>query len=338
MNFKKSKGILCLVVVLLAVSVFLFGCGPKDAESDQDSTGQAGSGETIQYLMGTGNSGGAFYYLGAALSQVINDHSDRLNFTPQTTAGSGENVRLVNEKTVEFALGSTTTEVLAFKGEGPYKDAPLTNIRGIAGGYIQPVHFTVKADSSIKNLADFKGKKIGMPAGVIATTVAQEVLRQYGLEPGSDYTVVNIGYSEQVDAIKNGNIDGAIQGVALPVPAVTEMDSTFGVRLIGIDKQDAIDTVNSSLATVAFTIPKGTYPGVQEDVQTVGFPADLIVHKDVPEDVVYEFMQILYDNHDEWVKGYAAAEGFNLDNAIIPGWIELHPGAVKYFKEKGLLK
>lgn len=338
MKLKKSQGIVWFLVILLSLTVFLIGCGAKDTEPGQGDKEQASSEAPIQYLMGTGNSGGAFYYLGAALSQVINSHSDRLRFTPQTTAGSGENVRLVNEKTVEFALGSSTTEVLAVNGEGPYQGTPLTDLRGMAGGYIQPVHFTVKADSKIKSFADFKGKKIGMPAGVIATTVAQEVLRQYGLEAGKDYTVVNIGYSEQVDAIKNGNIDGAIQGVALPVPAVTEMDSTFGVRLISIDKEEVITNVNNKLATVSTVISKGTYAGVEEDVQTVGFPADLIVHKDIPDDVVYEFLTIMYDNHDEWVKGYAAAEGFNYDNAIIPGWIELHPGAEKYFKEKGLLK
>jgi len=337
-KLKKSQAMVGLLAVLLSLTVFLAGCGPKEGEQSQGDSEQAGSPETVQYLMGTGNSGGAFYYLGAALSQVINNHSDHLNFTPQTTAGSGENVRLINEKTVEFALGSSTTEILAVKGEGPYQGTPLTDIRGVAGGYIQPVHFTVKADSNIKSLADFKGKKIGMPAGVIATTVAQEVLKEYGLEPGKDYTAVNIGYTEQVDAIKNGNIDGAIQGVALPVPAVTEMDSTIGIRILSIDKPEVLEKVNSTLATVTTIIPKGTYPGFQEDVQTVGFPADIIVNKDVPDDVVYEFLTIMYDNHDEWVKGYAAAEGFNYENAIIPGWIDLHPGAVKYFKEKGILK
>lgn len=306
--------------------------------ADAKTSSQSSSKKRVELLLGTGNSGGAFYYLGAALCQIINKYSTRMHITPQQTAGSGENDRLVNEKSVEFALGSSTTEVLSSQGLGPYKGTPLTNIRGLAGGYIQPVHFTVKADSQINKLVDFRDKKIGMPAGVITTTIAQAILREYGLEPRKDYTPINMGYSGQVDAIKNGTIDGGVQGTAIPVPAVLEMDTTFGIKLISIDNENVIKKINKELGTVAFTIPKGTYPKFNKDVRTVGFAADLIVNKDVPNDIVYEFLTILYKHHDEWVKDYAAAKGFTYKNAMLPGWIKLHPAAIKYFKEKGVLK
>lgn len=310
------------------------GASTKSAATAATPTGSAnGTHKTLRLTIGTGNSGGTYYYIGAAIASLVSKYNKDIQMTPQSTGGSAANDRLVDTGSVQLGLGAIPTDVAAVEGRKPFKK-PLKNLRGMVGGYVQPVHIVVRADSGIKSIAGLQGKSVAMPPGAITFLYGQDILKDYKVSAKID----PMGYSNMVSALQNHQISAAFLGAGIPVSAVEQMATTFPIRILPVDKPQVVSELAKSVEALPTTIPANTYKGVGYPVKTVGFAATLVVNKSVPNWAVEAILKTIYSHHAQLVKTVKAAQGFSLKNAAVPHWIPLDPGAAAYLKQVGALK
>lgn len=320
------KRLLAITVICLLAIGMLAGCGSQETAK-----------KTTQLILATGGTAGTYYPLGGAMAQIFNTKVPNVNVTAQSTGASVENLRLVNKKEAELAIVQNDMMDYAYNGKEAFKEK-LPNIRGIAILYPEIIQIVVSADSGINSIADFKGKRIGVGApgsGTEANT--RQLLDVYGL----DYKVMNphyLSFAECADRFKDKQIDGFIFTTGIPNSAVQEIASQHSIKLVSIPDDMIAKLVQKYPFLTAFTIPANTYKGQTEPVKTVAVQATLIVNPDVKEDIVYNITKALFENQADLAKAHAKGKELSLEKAVKGMSIPLHPGAAKYYKEKGIIK
>lgn len=194
------------------------------------------------------------------------------------------------------------------------------------------------SSGDIKSVEDLKGKRVSVgDAGSGVEFNARQILNAYGIS-FDDIEVNNLGFGDSADALKDGKIDAFFCTAGAPTTAITELATTNSINLLGIDDEHAAALQNDYAFYTQYTIPGGTYKGVDDDVVTVAVKATLIVSDELSEDVVYDLVKGLFDNKDAITAGHA--KGAELDPAYAVDGISVkfHPGAEKYFKEAGVLQ
>lgn len=314
-----------LVLVLVAAA-----CGTK--ESGGESTG--GTTLPSQLVIATGGTSGTYYPLGGGIAKIITDNTE-VTATAQTTGGSVENMRLLGNKEVELAFVQNDIADYASKGTFMFEGSKVDNLQGLATLYNETVHIVLPADSSISSVADLAGKKVSVGApgsGVEAN--ALQVLEVYGLT-FDDLKAEHLSFGDSVSKIQDGNLDAAFVTAGAPTSAVTELSATKGVKLISLEA-DKIDALIAKYPYyVKEVIPADTYPGTPETT-SVAVKAMLAVSKDLPEDFVYEVTKALFENTNHLVAINQRAESITKENAVQGLNLEIHPGALKFYKENGL--
>ncbi|MFN7249451.1 MAG: TAXI family TRAP transporter solute-binding subunit [Anaerobacillus sp.] len=311
-----------LVLVLMLVAT---ACGTKED-----------TGEYLpnQLVIATGGTSGTYYPLGGGIAKIITDNT-QVSATAQTTGGSVENMRLLGAKEVELAFVQSDIADYAFNGTFMFEGTKVENLQGLASLYNETVHIVVPADSAISSVADLAGKKVSVGApgsGVEAN--ALQVLEVYGLT-FDDLKAEHLSFGDSVSKIQDGNLDAAFVTAGAPTAAVTELSATKGVKLISLEA----DMIDALIAKYPFylkeTIPAETYPGTAETT-TVAVKAMLAVSKDLPEDFVYDVTKALFENTNHLVAINQRAESITKENAVEGLLLDIHPGALRFYKENGL--
>lgn len=297
---------------------------------------------TSQLIMGTGGTSGTYYPLGGALSQIITDHSGgKVACVAQATGASVENLNMLNAGDMDLALVQNDTADYAKHGTLFFK-APLTNVTGICGIYPEHIQIAVNADSSIKSLKDFKGKNISVGApgsGTEANT--SQILGEVGLFNGTDYvgfTPHFLSYTESTSHFKDRLIDGFSFTVGAPNAGIQEIVTTQPLRFLEIKGKLRDDIIAKYPFFAPAVIEKGTYSGLDHDVETIAVRACLIVRRDMPEDEVYAITKAIFENLEALGNAHAKGKNLTLEHALDGMTLDIHPGAVKYYKEVGLIK
>lgn len=253
-----------------------------------------------------------------------------------TSGASVTNAKAIGEGKAQAAILQNDVAYYAYHGLYMFKDQPVKNIRGVAALYPETVQFVVKADSNIKSLEDLKGKKVAIGAPGSGTQVAAEqILKAAGVWDSIEK--VNQKFSEAAQSLKLGQIDAAVIVSGAPTPAVDQIAQQTPVRVLPIP-DDILNKLHQEgyIFYVRQVLPKDTYKGMQEDTPTLAVKAMLAVSADLPEDTVYKMTKILFDNLDELHKVHAKTKYISLDTALDGMSIPLHPGAYKYYQEKGI--
>jgi TRAP transporter TAXI family solute receptor len=287
---------------------------------------------------GGGGATGVYYFLAGGFSNIIGKYVPGVKMTPISTEASLENVNLIERGKVDFCLTDTYT-ILSLAKEGKAK-----NFRIIGDGYLSYSQWVVRAESPIKRIEDFRGKKVAVGA-VGSGTLLQS---RYVLETGygitfKDFSPQTLAMGPQADAIRDGTIDVGHFSAGLPMAGVTDLATSIKIRFIPMEKEP-IDRVMKQYPVVHGVIPGGTYPGHPENVPTISFANAWGCSASLPEDLVYQIVKTIYEHHDELVAVHPGAKGFTLDN-IYQGMdlarkagVQYHPGAIRYFKEKKVWK
>ncbi|MFH2129186.1 MAG: TAXI family TRAP transporter solute-binding subunit [bacterium] len=294
--------------------------------------------------LGTGNPAGTWYHIGNGIAKVLNDHNPGWKMAPEATAGGTENLRKVARGELDLGL----THVTDLMGNIKKKTVSPNDFRLLMAAHVSIAHFVVLKDGKYKK-GDLdkimqKGTRIGVgEPGSAISGITKMFLSVYGLTL-EDMQPSYVSQSEQVNAIKDGVIDVATLGSGLPVPSAMDLATTRGIHIIDIP--DAI--INKLRAKVPifvkYVIPGGIYPGVDESVNTFGIPAYLIVKKDLSDEIVYKLTQGILEYNMEIAKIHRAGMEYNTKNAfnymgaLMKMGCQFHPGAIKYYKEKGLWK
>lgn len=239
-------------------------------------------------------------------------------------------------------------------GGGPLRK-PAPNIRGIAMTQTNFITFLVREDTGINSIREIKNKKMKFrlasrkPSSDGGGAMARIFLAEYGwgstedIKPfesligwGGKFKLVH-SHGEAVDLIRDGHVDGWILNATPRHPQIIQLTKQRNMKFLSID-DDVLASLNKKFGIRKIVVPKGTFPDLDQDLTTIEVPVGLATHKDVPDKVVYTFLKALDDYREDIISGSKAFKGFKPETAWQGIGYKLHPGAVKYYKEKGYMK
>ncbi|OFL67847.1 TAXI family TRAP transporter solute-binding subunit [Brevibacterium sp. HMSC063G07] len=297
--------------------------------------GGGGDKGTDIVTIATGGSSGVYYQVGAGYANLLKD-SLGSDATVQATGASVENVTLVHDGNAEIAFTQADAVDQAIKGEGPFEDKSADNIQAIGALYDQYIQVVTTEKSGIKTFDDLKGKKISVgDANSGVELNARAVVKAYGYTY-DDFNVDYLSYADAIDAMKNGQLDAAFFTSGIPNSAVSDLATTEKVVVLPLDGEGAKTLLDEYDYLGEATVPADTYKSA-EDAKTLTIPNLLIASPDLTEEAGYEMTKVFYDNLDKLEKSHSSVADIDIDKAADVKVAELHPGAKKYFEEKGLL-
>lgn len=328
-----------LVWVLLAALIIasFTGCStstPVTEGSKEEGGGKADDKKVIS--IGTADMGGAYYPIGAAVAQVINDDIPYLEAKVEVTGGALENPKLIYEKQCEIGITNANLAYFALEGEEMYQGNKMDNLSQLFSGMSPGVFQVVtKENSPINSIADLKGKRVAVgPQGGTGLAVIPPIFEVYGLTM-DDIIPSYISYQDGCDGLVSGNVDASIVMSAMPATAISNVAVNHKLKVIGIDDAALTKLLNEYSYFVEKDILADTY-NTGSDEKTVAIPNMMLVTKELDEQTVYDITKAIFENLDVIHSAHPTGKAIQLENApkeVIP----LHPGAVKYYKEKGVM-
>ena len=287
----------------------------------------------------TGGTGGVYYPLGGGVAAVLSKYVPGMQATAEVTGGSVDNLKLIASGKPYIAFAMTDASQDAARGEDKFKGAkvPLKTLMVL---YPNRMHVVSIEGRGVAKMADLKGKRVSTGSPGSATEVmAFRVIEAAGLDKDHDMKRERLGVAESVNAIKDGKIDAFFWVGGLPTAAVTDLANTPGTKLKMIDHADVVPAMNKKHGNlyVQDTIPKDTYKGMEADNKQATVMNILVAHENMDEKTAYNIVKTIFDRRDDVIAVHKEAVNFKLENqkaAATP--IPFHPGALKYFAEKGI--
>lgn len=331
---KKSSRIVFALLLVFVLVISVTGCGSSGSSEDKGTEVQESNGEGLpdKINMGTAGTGGTYFVLGAGLAQIIQNDLG-IPTTAEVTAGSPENIILMDNKEMTLGVISAEDGDLAVNGLDRYKkEYDLMAITPLYPNVTQPI---VLAKSDIHTIDDLRGRKVAVGAvGGGVYTMNKVLLGTLGIDIEKDIKPIEIGLSEASIALQDGTVDAAFQTTGAPAAFALEVESNVPIRIIPLNDEEIDKLITEQIYYQPITIEANTYRTVTEDVQTIGSWALLAANSNLSEEAAYSITKAIYDNLDDVHDVHAVAKFIdpkNLKNSTIP----YHPGAIKYFEEKG---
>jgi len=295
--------------------------------------------EKINLSIGTGGTGGVYYPLGGGIANVLSKYVPGMQATAEVTGGSVDNLKLIGTGKPYIGLAMADASQDALRGEGKFKGSkvPLTTLMVL---YTNHMHVVTVEGTGINSVKDLKGKRVSTGSPGSATEVmAFRVIEAAGLDPVKDMTRERLGVAESVNAVKDRKIDAFFWVGGLPTAAVTDLASTPGTKIKLVDHADLVPVMNKKYDNlyVEDTIPKATYSGMTADNKQASVANILVTHANMSDQAAYNIVKTIFDKRADLINVHKSAEEFKLQNqkaAASP--VPFHPGAIKYFKEKGV--
>src|SRR4051812_34317196 len=299
----------------------------------------AATAQAQNLSIATGGTGGVYYPLGGGMAAVLSKYVDGMQATAEVTGGSVANLQLIGTAKPYIALTMSDATLDAYKGEDKFKGKPVP-VRTLMILYPNRMHVVTLDGTSIRRIADLKGKRVSTGSGGSATEgMAFRVIEAAGLDKDKDMRRERLGVAESASALKDHKIDAFFWVGGLPTAAVTALASTPGIRIRLIDHADLVPAMNKKYGDlyVKDTIAKDVYRGMERDNAQATVMNLLVAHENMDDKTAYNIVKTIFDKRDELIRVHKEAENIKLENqkkeaSPIP-W---HPGAMKYFAEKGL--
>ena len=299
-----------------------------------------------KYVIATASTGGTYYPVGVGIATIASiklAKKHKMTFSAITSAGSGENVDMLNKGEVNFAILQGLFGSMAWQGKDKYEGKAKKNLRSITMLWQNVEQFTVRSSiaktGNIMDLKNLYGERFSIGGRSSGSRVSAEtILKSLDI----DYKKMNIqylGYTPSSTALQDGKVKGMNTPSGPPTSAVTNVFASMGN-----DKIKVLNFTNSDLAKITknypvwtpFTIKAGTYPGQVKDINTIAQPNLLVVTKDTPNETVYLLTKTIYENLPFLNSVHKATKAMALNKAIAGLPMPLHPGAAKFYKEQGI--
>jgi hypothetical protein len=322
---KESTRILALA---LTISLILFL-----------SVSAAAQSKSVRLSIATGGTGGVYYVFGGGIAQVISKYIPNTEATAEVTAASVDNCKLIQAGKADLTIIMADTGYDALKGMERFKPSGPIPLRTIGVLYSNYMQFVALEGPGIKSISDLKGKRVSTGAPGSGTEVmAVRVLESYGIDATKDIRRERLSVAESAGALKDRKVDAFAWVGGLPTAAVLDLAATPGIKMKILSSADHIDKMKQKYGPVYFplTIPKNTYPHMDADVQVACVANLLVCHEKMDAKLVYNILKVLLEHQPELVAVHQEAKNFTLASAAVGSSLPYHPGAIKYFREKGI--
>jgi uncharacterized protein len=310
-------------------------CAAAFAAMPGSASAQDAKREMLQ--LSTGGVTGSFYLIGAPISNYVNNNSPRLRLTPSTSGGGYENMRRVNAGQAQLGMVTPDAMFEGWNGVKPFT-SPMRNWR-VIGQVVPPManHLVILDDPKINTLSDLKGKNVAIGApGSAAATGLQRLLTATGLL--SQMRAQMLPHQDYPDMLVDRRVDAITRLGTIPAGTVEEIAAQRKIKLIDMSAEmEKSGFFQKYPFYQPIKIAAGTYPGQYKDVTVFGSNGFLIAHKDVPDDVIYEFTKLAYS--DAGLRHVSLAfksHGLNAKSPLTGNPGPVHPGAAKYWREQGI--
>ncbi len=287
----------------------------------------------------TGGTGGVYYPMGGGLAAVLSKYVPGMQATAEVTGGSVDNLKLIasGKPYVGFSMSDAAQD--AYRGEDKFKSGKIA-VRTLAVLYPNRMHVVSVEGRGIAKMADLKGKRVSTGSPGSATEVmAFRLIEAAGLDKDKDLKRERLSVAESVNAIKDGKIDAFFWVGGLPTAGVTDLANTPGTKIKMIDHAEAVAAMNRKYGNlyITDTIPKDTYKGMEADNKQATVMNILVAHESMDDKTAYNIVKTIFEKRDDLIAAHKEAMSFQLGNQRADATpIPFHPGALKYFAEKGV--
>jgi TRAP transporter TAXI family solute receptor len=289
--------------------------------------------------IGTGGTGGVYYPMGGGIANILSKNLPGVQATAEVTGGSVDNLKLIATGQSEVGFTMADAALDALNGEDKFKSGKV-DLKTLMVLYPNRMHVVTIEGTGINSMADLKGKRVSTGSPGSATEVmAFRVIEAAGLDKDKDMKRERLGAAESVNAIKDRKIDAFFWVGGLPTAAVTDLGATPGLKIKMIDHDDVVAKMNAKYGPlyVADVIPAKTYPGQDKDNKIANVWNILVTNSKMSDELAYNIVKTLFDKKPDLVAVHKEAESLDFKyqkTANSPA--AFHPGAIKYFKEKGV--
>jgi uncharacterized protein len=292
-------------------------------------------GRTLNIV--TGGTGAVYIVYGAGLADILTKKL-KVAASAQSTAASVANMQLVRDGKADLAFTLADTAYDAVNGRGAFKPEEKVDARAIAVLYTNYTHIVAKEGSGIGAIADLRGKRVSVGAAGSGTEViANRVLQAYGLDPESDILRERLGVADSSDGLRDGKLDAFFWSGGLPTGQVQDLSNA--TKLVFVDHVDGIQKLADSYGPFYFPakIPASVYK-LEADVTVAGVANLLVVPSSFDSGLVQAILTTMFDSQPELVTVHAEASNLKLQTAVEGSPIDFHPGAIEFYKSKGVWK
>ncbi len=298
--------------------------------------------ERVFFGIATGGTGGTYYPLGGMLAQLISNKvtisGKKLSATAETAGASVANAQLLGRKDIESAFVAADILDSAYKGTGQFDGKPLKNLRALGALYPEQVQLVTLASANVKGFKDLKGKSVssGSP-GSGQWQLLGDLLETYGMtrkDIGEDLS----SFAQSVDKIKDGNLTASLITAGAPTSSIVDLANAREIRIVPLAGPE-IEAMRKKQPYYAnIQLAPNTYKGQTAPVDTLAVMAIWATHDGVTDAMAYEVTKALYENTETLGQVHPKGKEISLKTALQSVSIPLHPGAEKYYREKGLIK
>ena len=293
--------------------------------------------------IGTGGVTGVYYAVGGAICRLVN--KDRkthgIRCSVESTGGSAFNINTIKGGELDFGMAQSDTQYQALKGEKGFKDGgAFTDLRAVYSVHPEPFTVLARKEANITKFEDFKGKRFNIGNPGSGTRASMDELLAAMNWKVSDFSLAGeLKADEHGPALCDNKIDGFFYGVGHPSANIQDPTTTCGAKLVALTGPAVDKLIKENSYYAQATIPGGMYASNPNPTMTYGVLATLVTSAKVPDDAVYNVVKATFDNFDEFKKLHPAFANLDPEKMVKDGLsAPLHPGAVKYYKEKGWIK
>lgn len=286
-------------------------------------------------MFGTGGTAGTYYAYGGILAQYMTNYGG-VKVTAVSTGGSKVNIQSIQDG--DYQLGFAQSDVLAYAWQGVKsfeKDGGTQDFRVLGGLYDETVQI-ITMDDELTSVEQLRGKSVSIgEAGSGVYFNAIDVLTAAGITLDDIYPQYQ-SFEASKEALKDGKIDAAFIVAGAPTTAITELATTNGVNLIHVDGELRDKILGECPYYAPLQIPAGTYPGIDEPIETITVKATVVVSADLDEETVYQITKAIFDHKDDIAIENAKGKELDLENATMGMAAPFHKGAARYYAEHGI--
>lgn len=307
------------------------------------STAFSASAEETFVTIGTGGVTGVYYPTGGAICRLVNKSRDEhgVRCSVESTGGSIYNLNTIRSGELDLGIVQSDWQYHAYNGSSEFADAgPFKDLRAVFSIHPEPFTVVGRSDAGIKTFNDLKGKRvnIGNPGSGQRGTM-EVLMKQYGWTNDDFKLVSELKAAEQSKALCDNKIDAMVYTVGHPSGAIKEATTSCDSKIVEVSGPNVDKLVADNSFYRVASVPGGMYNGNPDDVMTFGVGATFVTSSKVPEAVVYQIVKAVFDNFEDFKKLHPAFANLKKEEMIKDGLsAPLHPGAIKYYKEAGLMK